>query len=84
MVHTTLHVFELGDVGWLVSSETRGIQLKNAVSLRFRRRVSGSTIRSRTRQVANGWSAQEREARLRGGNARRAWLLNLVDPPETK
>ncbi len=37
------------------------------------------TVRSRTWQVAKGWTRQERADRLQSGNAKRAWLLNLLD-----
>ena len=34
-------------------------------------------IQARTRQVAAGWSRQERADRLRAGTARSAWLMAL-------
>jgi len=36
-------------------------------------------IRDRTCQVAKSWSSEEREARLRSGDAKRGWLLSLLD-----
>ncbi len=36
-------------------------------------------IRSRTEEVANGWSHQERVDRLRAGSVNRAWLLSRIE-----
>ncbi len=44
-----------------------------------RSRTDRQEVQSRKRQVTDGWSKQERAARLRAGIARRAWLLNSIE-----